>query len=138
MMTSTLTEQQKNYVKNIVEGEACSDLRRPTYRYSPEQKLWSACLYEAVQTYLGLGTGVSAEERKKTRGWFTESFNGRGSSAGSYEWICHVLDIEPAPFRRMLVKVEEKACGDKRVARQILVDLRKGFSIPVSLEQVND
>ena len=73
---SALTTAQKNFVRNIdIEGEPCSDLRRPTFRYSPEQSLWSACLYEAVLTYLGLGSGASNKERQEARAWFAESFD---------------------------------------------------------------
>jgi len=130
MSASPLTNLQKRYANNVkVGGEACSDLRRPTYKYTPEERLWSACLYEAVQTYLCVSSGASPREIAETRSWFAETYAGEVSPPGSYEWICSVLEINPAQFRRRLVQIEQRACGDRRAARMILKGLRKGASL---------
>ena len=120
---TALTEAQKRRVKALARGgEPCADLLRPAFVYSPEQSLWSACLYEAVQTYLGVGILAGHKDRSEVRTWFGEcgTDESRGARPGSFEWVCLVLDIDPASFRRSLFRMErgsrQPASGGQKVA----------------------
>lgn len=131
MGSSSLNEHDRGVIRSISdEGEVCSDMGRPKFKYSAEQSLWSACLHEAVRTYLGVGSGVNRQERTEAREWFAQVFgdDGFGAPPGSFEWICFILEIEAAPFRRKLVRLEEKTGGDGQVARKVLTELRQGIS----------
>ena len=103
-------------------------MRRPTFRYSPEQSLWSGCLYEAVQTYLGVGVVASSKERQEAREWFGTTFDESKAPPGSFEWTCQVLEINPARFRRSLLRIAEKTGGSGQAARTVLTGLRREIS----------
>ena len=119
-----LRADQVRMLNNIPEGMPSPDMDRQEV-LSPEQKLWSACLFEAIQCYLGLSPGTSHQEQLETREWFSVSYRDVTAPAGSFEWACFTLDIDPVAFRRNLIRIEQEACGDKQQARKILAALKK-------------
>ena len=122
-------EEQNAILRMSADGEVCSDMRRPTFRYTPEESLWSACLHEAVLTYLGAGVCTREKDRQEAREWFAAHFDSEvPAPVGSYEWTCIILEIDPVQFRRRLLLLEERSGGDGRTARRMITEMRKGLS----------
>ena len=133
---SMLTEKDQQAIRRMsAEGEVCSDMRRPVFRYTSEERLWSACLYEAVMTYLGMGVCTREKDRQEAREWFGATFAPGRSPVGSFEWVCIILEIDAVQVRRRLVRLDERTGGDGRAARKLLAEMRRGSSEPILVHE---
>jgi hypothetical protein len=60
-------------------------------RSSPEQRLWTAALHDAVKICRGQ-TPASDDDRRRAIAWFAR----KSDDVASFDWCCRVIGIEPS------------------------------------------
>jgi len=77
-----------------------------TEAFSPEQKLWSRVLFEAIDCISGIVAGENRIENKKriqddARTWMSKD---EDLGVGTFGWVCNVLDLNPPWVREVVMK----------------------------------